>query len=120
MVIHDRHGFIVSLILSVSMLALAWQYFLPPWWTSALRIVNGFIVIALLYWVVRRVLENKVLIKAHRLEILQLVRRAEEDRKNTVDRMMVETAELGRIVAEHTKAIQEQLHVIAETKTDKS
>lgn len=101
-------------------LANAW---VPPQYIYAFRLWTGFMLVAMMAWVILRVLRYERALTEHRAEILRLMARHEETRNQSVADLVQQTERIATDLAEKTvvraDALEKKLDVaIDATKLD--
>lgn len=88
--------------LAVVALGISLQY-LPEEFSTAIRMVNGFLIVALQVWIIRRVLSYERRLAAHESDMLQVVSEGEERRSNEVRKLAEETSRIAEELAADVK-----------------
>lgn len=99
---------------------------LPEPYAARLQVLTGLATVVLLFWVIllyRRTEElratDKEELRAHRAEIVEVLREGKEDRKRLLEGMKGDMEEVARLLASHTeerhKDISQKLDLVIKT-----
>jgi hypothetical protein len=89
--------------IACGLLGLSWLLsYAPTAYVNWFRLFNGFVILATLVWVVQRVLGYETALSNHQKDILELISAGERNRKEAIDALMQQTADIAAELAAKT------------------
>lgn len=105
----------VPFAVAAGLVLLAWALGrLPQDVVNVVRLSNGFFLLAGLIWLIQRVLSYEALLVAHRRDILGIVSQGELLRKDALEELKRQTAEIASGLARETTRQADELAKLAE------